>query len=72
MKAHHWLVAVLVGLIIVAHIFLWRSDMPGPQKLTWTLLNALAWTVILAPIFLVDRWLASIKTRNRADQDTQG
>jgi dolichyl-phosphate-mannose--protein O-mannosyl transferase len=52
-----WIVVALVTLIVIAHVFLWRSDMPTGQKLTWTLLNTLTWTVILAPIFFVDRWL---------------
>ncbi|AHM03816.1 hypothetical protein roselon_01433 [Roseibacterium elongatum DSM 19469] len=52
-------------MIVIAHVFLWRSDMPTGQKLTWTLLNTLTWTIILAPVFLVDRWLTSIRVRNR-------
>jgi predicted MFS family arabinose efflux permease len=61
------LVAVLVLLIIVAHVFLWRSDMPTGLKLTFTILNALGWTIVLAPILLVDKWIDAIRDRNRKD-----
>jgi len=63
-----WIVLALVTLIVIAHVFLWRSDMPTGQKLTWTLLNTLAWTIILAPVFLVERWLTSVRARNRDDR----
>ncbi len=59
------LVAVLVVLILVAHIFLWRSDMPTGLKLTFTILNAIGWTIVLAPILLVDKWIDAIRDRNR-------
>ena len=58
------LVAVLVVLILVAHIFLWRSDMPTGLKLTFTILNAIGWTIVLAPILLVDKWIDAIRDRN--------
>ncbi|MEL7166045.1 MAG: phenylalanyl-tRNA synthetase subunit beta [Pseudomonadota bacterium] len=59
------LVLTLVTLIVIAHIFLWRSEMEAGAKLTFTLINAAGWTIILAPILLVDRWLDAIKARNR-------
>ena len=59
------LVLTLVTLIVIAHIFLWRSEMETGAKLTFTLINAAGWTIILAPILLVDRWLDAIKARNR-------
>ena len=58
------LVAALVVLIVVAHVFLWRSGMPSEAKLAFTLINTVAWTIVLAPIFLVDKWLAAIQERN--------
>ena len=58
------LVAVLVVLIFGAHIFLWRSDMPTGLKLTFTILNAIGWTIVLAPILLVDKWIDAIRDRN--------
>ncbi|MEM6758542.1 MAG: phenylalanyl-tRNA synthetase subunit beta [Pseudomonadota bacterium] len=57
-------VLILVTLIVIAHIFLWRSEMETGAKLTFTLINTAGWTIILAPILLVDRWLAAIKSRN--------
>ncbi|MEO0357808.1 MAG: hypothetical protein AAF386_05855 [Pseudomonadota bacterium] len=60
------LVAVMVVLIIVAHVFLWRSDMPTGEKLAWTAVNTLSWTIILAPVFLVGRWLKTIEAKNKA------
>ena len=59
-----YLVLALVILIVIAHVFLWRSDMPGHLKLTFTILNAIGWTIVLAPILLIDRWLDAIKSRN--------
>jgi hypothetical protein len=61
-----WIVLSLVTLIVIAHVFLWRSDMPVGEKLMWTVLNTIAWTIILAPVFLVDRWLDALRERNRA------
>ncbi|WP_263844020.1 hypothetical protein [Roseobacter sinensis] len=55
------LVAVMLCLIIVAHVFMWFSDMPRDLKIVFTVLNAAGWTIVLAPILLVDRWLATIQ-----------
>jgi hypothetical protein len=62
-----YIVLSLVTLIVIAHVFLWLSDMPTGQKLMWTALNTVAWTIILAPVFLVDRWLDAMRERSRAD-----
>ncbi|MFW5655140.1 MAG: hypothetical protein ACOCYW_05775 [Roseicyclus sp.] len=59
------IVLTMVALIVVAHVFLWRSDMATGEKLMWTAFNTVAWTIILAPVFLVDRWLDSIRKRDR-------
>jgi sterol desaturase/sphingolipid hydroxylase (fatty acid hydroxylase superfamily) len=59
------IVLTMVALIVVAHVFLWRSDMATGEKAMWTALNTVAWTIILAPVFLVDRWLDSIRARDR-------
>ena len=59
------LVVLLVGLILLAHVFLWRSAMPVEMKLVFTILNAVGWTIVLAPILLVDRWLEAIRMRNQ-------
>ncbi|MEL6464725.1 MAG: phenylalanyl-tRNA synthetase subunit beta [Pseudomonadota bacterium] len=64
-----YLVIALVTLIVIAHIFLWRSDMPVHLKLTFTILNAAGWTIVLAPILLIDRWLDAIQRKNRDDHD---
>lgn len=64
-----YLVIVLVCMIVVAHVFLWRSDAPRYLKLTFTILNAVGWTIVLAPILLIDRWLAAIQKRNNNDHD---
>lgn len=61
------LVAVMACLIVVAHIFMWLSDMPRDLKIAFTVLNAAGWTLVLAPILLVDRWLDAIRNRNRDD-----
>ncbi|MEX0370159.1 MAG: phenylalanyl-tRNA synthetase subunit beta [Tateyamaria sp.] len=64
-----WLVLALVILIVIAHVFLWRSDMPTHLKLTFTIINATGWTIVLAPILLIDRWLDAIQRRNCDDHD---
>lgn len=64
-----WLVIVLATFIVIAHIFLWRSDMPTHLKLTFTIINAIGWTIVLAPILLIDRWLEAIQRRNKDDHD---
>ncbi len=62
-----YLVAGLVVLIVLAHVALWLSDRPFEMKLTFTVLNAIGWTVVLAPILLVDRWLEAIRSRTRGE-----
>lgn len=63
------LVATMVILIVIAHIFLWRSDMEPGLKLTFTVLNAIGWSIVFVPILFIDRWLAAIKRRNSSDHD---
>lgn len=63
------LVIAMVTLIVIAHVFLWRSDMAAELKLTFTILNALGWTIVLVPILFIDRWLDAIKRRNGRDHD---
>ena len=58
------LVLILVTLIIIAHIFLWRSDMTFGLKLTFTILNAIGWSIVILPILFIDKWLDAIKRRN--------
>ena len=65
MRGRLAIVGVIVTLIVIAHIFLWRSSMAAEWKLIFTSINAVAWTIVLAPIFLIDRWLAAIQRRNR-------
>ena len=63
-----YILLALISLVAVAHVFLWLSDMPTDLKWRLTALNALGWTVVLAPIFLVGRWLAAVETRNRRER----
>ncbi|WP_223423607.1 hypothetical protein [Tateyamaria pelophila] len=49
---------------MISHVFLWRSEMAPGLKLTFTMINAVGWTIVFAPIVLVDRWLETIKARN--------
>jgi len=64
------LVTLMICAIVIAHIFLWRSGMATHLKVTFTIINAIAWTVVLAPILLIDRWLDAIKSRNKDTSDT--
>lgn len=57
MKWRGWLVAGLILCIVLAHVALWRSGMETSTKLAFTVLNAVGWTIVLAPILLVDKWL---------------
>ncbi|WP_415922073.1 phenylalanyl-tRNA synthetase subunit beta [Tateyamaria sp. SN6-1] len=58
------LVLALVTLIVIAHVFLWRSEMVFGLKLTFTILNAIGWAIVLLPILFIDKWLDAIKRRN--------
>lgn len=63
-RMRHLLVFGLVILIVIAHVFLWRSAMDPALKLTFTILNAIGWSIVLVPILFIDKWLDSIKKRN--------
>jgi hypothetical protein len=63
------IVAFMIAAIVVAHVFLWRSDMAAEFKVVFTTINAVAWTIVLAPIFLVGRWLETVERRNRDARD---
>lgn len=62
------IVVVMVALIVVAHVFLWRSGMPTAEKAVWTAFDTIAWTIILAPVFLADRWLERIPDNVTSDR----
>ncbi|WP_299147077.1 phenylalanyl-tRNA synthetase subunit beta [uncultured Tateyamaria sp.] len=64
-----YLVAAMVVLILIAHVFLWRSDMARGLKITFTVINVAGWMIILAPIFLIDRWLDAVKRHNSSDHE---
>ena len=68
-RTSYLIVGTLIVLIVIAHVFLWLSDMPVGEKWMWTILNTVAWTIILAPVVFVDRWLDAIKARNSQDTD---
>lgn len=59
----------MVVAIVIAHVFLWRSGMALHLKIAFTTINTIAWTVILAPILLIDRWLDAVKSRNSEPED---
>ena len=63
--------ALLLSIIIAAHIALWMSDMDSGAKLRLTMLNALGWGVVLGPILLVNRWLGAVEERNKDAKDTR-
>ncbi|MFL4469779.1 phenylalanyl-tRNA synthetase subunit beta [Tateyamaria armeniaca] len=65
----YYLVAIMVALIIIAHVFLWLSDMEPGLILTFTILNAIGWSIVFLPILFIDRWLDAIKRRNNSDHD---
>lgn len=68
MKLRGWLVAGLVVCIVLAHVALWRSGMEASTKMAFTVLNAIGWAIILAPILLVDKWLDAKRGQNQ-DRD---
>jgi len=65
MKLRGWLVTGLVVCIVLAHVALWRSGMDTSTKLAFTVLNAVGWTIVLAPISLVDKWLDAKRGQNQ-------
>jgi len=65
MKLRGWLVTGLVVCIVLAHVALWRSGMDTSTKLAFTVLNAVGWTIVLAPILLVDKWLDAKRGQNQ-------
>jgi len=67
-----WLVAGMVTPIAIAHIFMWRSGMPIQQKIGFTILNAIGWTVVFVPLFLVDRRLSSIRDKTTESDAKDG
>ncbi|MGB3408937.1 MAG: hypothetical protein WBA67_15755 [Jannaschia sp.] len=71
-RAHAMILSVLIFGIVVAHVFLWLSDMAPEAKLAFTVLNAIAWSVVLVPIWLVPRWLEAVRARNAASRDADG
>ncbi|WGH79821.1 hypothetical protein [Jannaschia ovalis] len=60
--------AILIA-IVLAHVALWRSSMPAGAKLSFTVLNAVGWAIVLGPIWIIPRWLDAIRARN-AEADT--
>ena len=34
------------------------------MKLMFTVLNAAGWTIVLAPIFLVNKWIKAVEAKN--------
>lgn len=61
--------ALLVTGIVIAHIFLWRSGMETGLKLAFTLINAVAWSIVLLPILFVDKWLVTLRKTNSETRD---
>ncbi len=58
------ILAVLISAIVIAHVFMWRSEMEPAMKLMFTVLNAAGWTIVLAPIFLVNKWIKAVEAKN--------
>ena len=66
---HKWIAACLIILILIAHMFMWRSGMETQWKVIFTAINFTAWGIILGPVFLIDKWLDAVKTRNKSNAD---
>lgn len=61
---HRIIALALIALIIAAHVALWSSDrMPDDIKLRLTVINAIGWSIVLIPAFLVGKWAAAHKGR---------
>ena len=58
------LVLGLAAVIVLAHVALWLADQPIGMKVTFTAINAVGWTIVLAPILMVDRWLEAMRKRH--------
>lgn len=57
----------LLSVIVLAHIAMWRSEMPRDVALRFTIINAVGWSIVLLPILLVNRWLKAVEARNTPD-----
>lgn len=65
-----WLfIAGLAGLIVAAHLALWASDAPQEAKLRLTILNGMAWAVIILPAIGVRMWLGARLRRGAAQRE---
>ena len=62
--------SALIFVILAAHIALWLSDTAFELKLRLTIFNAAGWTTVLAPIWLVGRWLKATEERNAHAENT--
>ncbi len=58
---------VLLSIIVLAHIAMWRSEMPRDVAMRFTIINAIGWSIVLLPILLVNRWLKAVEARNISD-----
>lgn len=65
------ILAGLVCLIFVAHVFMWRSDMDPTMKVVFTIINFTGWTIVLAPIILVNKWMKTVEDQNAKSKQTE-
>jgi hypothetical protein len=57
--------ALLFTLVVLAHVGLWQSErVPDALKWRLTVINAVGWSVVLIPAWLVGRWLKAHEGRD--------
>ena len=66
LRVKFWLM-MIISLIVIAHVFLWRSDMDQTMKVVFTVINATGWAIVLGPIYLVHRWMKAVETENASN-----
>ena len=61
--SHRAALALLLFVILAAHMVLWSSDkVEEAVKLRLTLINAIGWGIVLIPAWLVGKWAAAHRT----------
>ena len=63
------ILTLLISGILIAHVFMWRSDMDSTAKLVFTVINFTGWAIVLGPIVLVHRWMKAVEARNAEERE---
>ncbi|QBF33526.1 phenylalanyl-tRNA synthetase subunit beta [Thalassococcus sp. S3] len=63
MKLLFWSLLIgALGLIVLAHVALWRAGMPVPFALAFTAINVIGWSLALGPFIF---WARKLWAKDR-------